>query len=61
MPTLAKQIVDSNAQGTNFVLNFKGFAVGNPYTDPYSGTPAMIGTHYFVFSQEAHVIAFGSC
>jgi len=43
MPTLAKQIVDSNAEGKNFVLNFKGFAVGNPYTDPYSGTPAMIG------------------
>lgn len=46
MPTLAKQIVDSNAQGSNFVLNFKGFAVGNPYTDPYSGTPAMIDTYW---------------
>eukprot|EP00597_Dinobryon_sp_UTEXLB2267_P017630 CAMPEP_0201114278 /NCGR_PEP_ID=MMETSP0812-20130820/78309_1 /ASSEMBLY_ACC=CAM_ASM_000668 /TAXON_ID=98059 /ORGANISM="Dinobryon sp., Strain UTEXLB2267" /LENGTH=479 /DNA_ID=CAMNT_0047377899 /DNA_START=9 /DNA_END=1448 /DNA_ORIENTATION=+ len=46
MPTLAKQIVDSNAEGKNFVLNFKGFAVGNPYTDPYSGTPAMIDTYW---------------
>ena len=56
MPTLAKQIVDSNAQGTNFVLNFKGFAVGNPYTDPYSGTPAMIGKPATsAFSQKARL------
>ena len=47
MPTLAKQIVDMNAQAdaTN-KLNFKGFAVGNPYTDPFSGTPAMIETYW---------------
>lgn len=44
MPTLAKQIVDSNANTENPKLNFKGFAVGNPYTHPYSGTPAMIDT-----------------
>ena len=46
MPTLAKQIVDANAAGGNPKLNFKGFAVGNPYTDPYSGTPAMIDTYW---------------
>jgi carboxypeptidase C (cathepsin A) len=46
LPTLAKQIVDSNAAGNNFVLNFKGFAVGNPYTDVYSGTPAMVDTYW---------------
>jgi carboxypeptidase C (cathepsin A) len=46
MPTLAKQIVDSNAAGTNPIINFKGFAVGNPYTDTYSGTPAMIDTYW---------------
>jgi serine carboxypeptidase-like clade 2 len=46
MPTLAKQIVDSNANTANPKLNFKGFAVGNPYTDPYSGTPAMIDTYW---------------
>jgi len=48
MPTLAKQIVDSNASptGSNIQLNFKGFAVGNPYTDVYSGTPAMIDTYW---------------
>ena len=37
MPTLAKQIVDQNTAGTQPRLNFKGFAVGNPYTNTYSG------------------------
>lgn len=46
MPTLAQQIVNENLISTNNVLNFKGFAVGNPYTDPYSGTPAMIETYW---------------
>jgi carboxypeptidase C (cathepsin A) len=49
MPTLAKQIVDENANAAtsgNPVLNFKGFAVGNPYTDSYSGTPAMFDTFW---------------
>lgn len=46
MPTLAKRIVDENTAGTNPHLNFKGFAVGNPYTDVYSGTPAMIDTYW---------------
>lgn len=27
-------------------MNFKGFAVGNPYTNPYSGTPAMYDTYW---------------
>ena len=44
MPTLAKEIVDQNAAGTNPKINFMGFAVGNPYTTPYSGSPAMIDT-----------------
>ena len=46
IPTLAKQIVDSNTAGVEPTLNFKGFAVGNPYTDPYSGTPAMLDTYW---------------
>lgn len=46
MPTLAKEIVDQNTAGNNPKLNFKGFAVGNPYTDVYSGTPAMIDTFW---------------
>jgi len=36
MPTLAKAIVDGNSAGMNPKINFKGFAVGNPYTDPHS-------------------------
>jgi carboxypeptidase C (cathepsin A) len=39
MPTLAKEIVDQNSAGSRPKLNFKGFAVGNPYTDVYSGSP----------------------
>lgn len=46
IPTLAKEIVDQNAAGANPKLNFKGFAVGNPYTNVYSGTPAMIDTYW---------------
>lgn len=46
MPTLAKEIVDQNTAGKYPRLNFKGFAVGNPYTDVYSGTPAMIDTYW---------------
>jgi hypothetical protein len=46
MPTLAKQIVDSNKAGGQPILNFKGFAVGNPYTNVYSGTEAMIDTFW---------------
>lgn len=46
MPTLAKRIVDENAAGSNPYLNFKGFAVGNPYTNVYSGTPAEIDTYW---------------
>lgn len=46
MPTLAKRIVDENTNGTNPRLNFKGFAVGNPYTNIYSGEPAMFDTFW---------------
>jgi len=46
MPTLAKRIVDENAAGDQPYLNFKGFAVGNPYTNVYSGTPAEIDTYW---------------
>jgi carboxypeptidase C (cathepsin A) len=47
MPTLAKEIVDMNAADNGKpVLNFKGFAVGNPYTDEYSGTGAMLDTFW---------------
>lgn len=46
MPTLAKEIVDQNTNGSYPHLNFKGFAVGNPYTDVYSGTAAEIDTYW---------------
>jgi len=46
MPTLAKEIVDQNAAAQNPILNFKGFAVGNPYTTFYSGSPAMLATYW---------------
>lgn len=45
-PTLAKEVVDQNAAGNNPKINFKGFAVGNPYTDVYSGTGAMLDTFW---------------
>ncbi len=49
LPTLAKEILDKNdALRENELLllrlNFKGFAVGNPYTTVYTGLPAMIET-----------------
>lgn len=44
MPTLAKEIVDKNTAGGNPVLNFKGFAVGNPYTTFYSALPSGLVT-----------------
>jgi len=49
IPTLAQEIVNQNSQAATTgqkTLNFKGFAVGNPYTDPYSGTPAEIDTYW---------------
>lgn len=46
MPTLAKTIVDENAAGVNPKLNFKGFAVGNPFTTVYSGIPASLDTYW---------------
>ena len=44
IPMLAKIIVDENTLKMNPILNLKGIAIGNPYTDVYSGTPAMIET-----------------
>lgn len=46
MPTLAKQIVDSNSAGGNPILNFKGFAVGNPQSTFYSAIPASLETYW---------------
>lgn len=48
IPTLAKHIVQQNERtvGTSAWLNLKGIAIGNPYTDPYSGLPAMIDTFW---------------
>lgn len=46
IPTLAQLIVDSNESGNNQILNFKGFAIGNPYTDVYSSTPSMVDTYW---------------
>jgi carboxypeptidase C (cathepsin A) len=49
MPMLAKQIVDENSNATttgNPVINFKGFAVGNPATTFYSVIPAGMETFW---------------
>jgi len=47
MPTLAYQIVKYNEQqADSSKLNFKGFAVGNPYTDYYSGVGAEMETYW---------------
>ena len=48
LPTLAKVIVDENKNPTTSKpkLLFKGLAVGNPFTDDYSGTGAMIDTFW---------------
>ena len=41
MPTWAKEIVNYNKKQSNELkINFKGFAVGNPYIDYYSGIGA---------------------
>jgi carboxypeptidase C (cathepsin A) len=50
LPALSKEIVDANAaaitagEAEGPVPNFKGFAVGNPYTTFYSGIPAAYET-----------------
>jgi len=46
MPTLADEIVKYNEQNGENKLNFKGFAVGNPYTDYYSGVGAEMETYW---------------
>ena len=48
LPTLANEIINYNdAQEYSWHrLNFKGFAVGNPYTDYYSGIGAEMETYW---------------
>lgn len=48
MPTLANEIVNYNdvEKDSSLKLNFKGFAVGNPYTDYYSGVGAEMETYW---------------
>jgi carboxypeptidase C (cathepsin A) len=46
LPTWAKKIVDENTAGKNPKLNFKGFAVGNPYTNVYTGTASGLVTYW---------------
>ena len=46
MPTLANEIIQYNEQTDSPTLNFKGFAVGNPYTDYYSGVGAEMETYW---------------
>ena len=48
MPTLANEIVNYNdaQKDSSLKLNFKGFAVGNPYTDYYSGVGAEMETYW---------------
>ena len=48
MPTLANEIINYNdaQEYSQEKLNFKGFAVGNPYTDYYSGVGAEMETYW---------------
>lgn len=46
MPTLANEIINYNDATESGKLNFKGFAVGNPYTDYYSGVGAEMETYW---------------
>jgi carboxypeptidase C (cathepsin A) len=46
MPTLANEIIQYNDATEMNKLNFKGFAVGNPYTDYYSGVGAEMETYW---------------
>ena len=48
MPTLANEIINYNdaQEYTQHRLNFQGFAVGNPYTDYYSGVGAEMETYW---------------
>lgn len=46
MPTWADAIIKYNDANTYNKLNFKGFAVGNPYTDYYSGVGAQMETYW---------------
>jgi carboxypeptidase C (cathepsin A) len=60
MPTLAEAIVNGNAAGKNAYINFKGFALGNPYTDPESnsyGTYQTFWGHQLVskFTWDAYI------
>jgi len=48
MPTLANEIINYNDAQTyaSLRINFQGFAVGNPYTDYYSGVGAEMETYW---------------
>merc|ERR1712087_891346 len=46
MPTLAQQIVLGNKAGGKPQINFKGFFVGNPYTDPVENEKGQFDTWY---------------
>ena len=46
MPTLADAIIQYNDASESGKLNFMGFAVGNPYTDYYSGVGAEMETYW---------------
>ena len=48
MPTLANEIINYNDAQTYspMRINFQGFAVGNPYTDYYSGVGAEMETYW---------------
>lgn len=46
LPMLSQQIVLGNADPSRLRVNLQGFALGNPYTDFYSGNPAMAETFW---------------
>ena len=49
MPELAKQVVQENANPNSQYpkLNYKGFLVGNPFTDHNSEYPAMVSSQLY--------------
>lgn len=46
LPTLSKVIVQNNLDGVQPHINFVGFAVGNPYTDPIENAYGRYGTFW---------------
>eukprot|EP01136_Pigoraptor_vietnamica_P004881 Opistho-1_new@35718 len=63
IPNLAKQILDANANGTEKVINLKGFAAGNALTnepDDFNAPMTFFYTHALISPQD-YKAAFDAC